>query len=350
MDKALWFPALLLATVILSPACKQESGGTDAVPAKAGEEPAGQSGPLAEPTLPAVKPPALLSELKIEAGVGEPVSLLYAPVERADYAVRLQQVSTQHPGGKTVAMGMEQSFILERTLVEGGDRQAWAVNLRIRDLEIKPSGKSKDKEMDSAMASLRDAIEKAHFRLHTTATGKVDQFVLEGEGADRWSGMKDVLEQLVRDAVIELPDHPVKPGDTWQANRETKVDRRKTVNRIRFTIQSKLVGLTKLDGHCARCAVVETDSRFVIDGDVTAPGMSGKTVGKGQGSGVAVIDIERGVIVKSAMAAVSSQAFEVRSKGRSQKFDEVMESTYSQELVEPGSKEPQKPQAKKVEK
>jgi hypothetical protein len=350
MQKAFWLPALLLAIVVLSPACKQESGTADVVPTSAEPAPEGSSGPLAEPALPALKAPALLSELKVETGGTEPVTLVYQPVEKANYAVTLKQVSTQHPAGKTITMGMEQSFILERTLVEGGDRTGWAVQLRMKNLEIKASGKSKDKEMDAAMSSLRDAIEKARFRLHTTPSGKVEQFVLEGEGAERWAGMKDVLEQLVRDAVIELPDHPVKPGDTWQANRETKVDRRKTVNRLRFTIQSRLVGMTKLEGHCTRCAVVQTDSSFVIDGDVTAPGMTGRTVGKGLGSGVAVIDVDRGVIVMSAMASSSGQAFVIQSKGRSQKFDEVMESSYSQELVEPGLAESSKPTAEKGEK
>jgi len=343
-----WFPALLSAVVFLSPACRQEAGGGDAASAPAEVPPAADHAPPTEPTLPAVKPPALLAELKIDAGDAAPVKLAYVPVEKAEYAVKLRQVSTQHPAGKTISMGMEQSFLLEKALIEGGDRTAWALNLRIRDLAIKPDGKSKDKEMDAAMASLRDAIEKARFRLHTTSTGKVEQFALEGEGAERWAGMKDVLEQLIRDAVIELPDHPVKPGESWQADRETKVDRRKTVNRIRFTIKSTFAGMTRLAGHCERCAVVQTDSRFVIDGDVTAPGMTGKTAGKGQGTGVAVIDLERGIIVKSAMATASGQAFEIRSKGRSQKFDEVMESAYSQELVEPGSKEPPKPQAGQV--
>jgi len=159
-----------------------------------------------------------------------------------------------------------------------------------------------------------------------------------------------VLEQLVRDAVIELPDHPVKPGEAWKVERETKVDRRKTVNRIKFTIESRFVGLTSLKGHCIWCAVVQTDSSFVIDGDVTVPGMTGNTVGRGLGKGVAVIDLDRGIIVRSAMSSASGQAFEIRSKGRAQKFDEVMESTYSQELVEPGSKEPPKPQAGQVQK
>jgi len=305
-----------------------------------------QSSKKAAAALPELRSPGLLDKLVLDKERKAPAALRYKPRESAEYSVVLNQKSTQNRGGKSLNVGTRQTFVLTRELKEETDK-GWVSVLRIRDMKVTPDGKSKDKEIGQAMQSVVDALQSVQFMVTTNSRGEVLDFSVSGGDASRWKGMKDALEQLVKDSVPPLCENEVVPGDSWDTHREAHIKKLKTANRIVYDLTSTFLGYAAMPERCDRCAVVRTTGGFTIAGEITAPGMKGGTSGHGKTDALFVLDVDEGVVVSSSMATVSVQEFELKQqleirKGGKHKerkgsirFSEVMETEFVQELIRP---------------
>lgn len=306
------------------------------------------------PPLPELDPLELLDRLAIGKGDGQAVELRYQPAESSSYDVKLYQKSSQLRAGKDLSIGTRQTFVLVRKLLEQSE-DSWQVELSLNNLKVQPDAQAKDKELSAAMTAAAEALEKVRFQITTNGLGAVQEFAVSGGESSRWKGMTDALEHLVRDSAVTLPKQAVKPGDSWDASRQVLLRKQKTANKIDYKLTSTFLGYAEYEGRCKHCAVVRTTGTFTIEGKITAPGMKGETAGHGKADALAVIDVERGLLAASALAAASVQDFnlkpdyEVRKAGDKQardvhmQFAEVMESSFQQELQMPGKHAGEKP-------
>jgi len=330
---------LLMSTALLIlPQCgeKEEASATGEKAAAGAQLP----GPLTV-EVPELTPPGLLSKLTVDAQ-GSAVLLAYKPTPEAVYQVSLHQVSAQKRADRRMEAGTEQTFNFNRKLVSQTD-ESWTVEMWLSNLQVSSDRKSKNKEMTAALTAVRDALELARFQVTTNGLGEVLKFEVTGGDASRWVGMKDVLEQMVKDSIVQLPGKEVAPGATWPTSRESVIKKRKTANRIVYDLNSTFMGYVEVEGVCTRCAVVRTNGEFTISGEVVVPGMKGKTSGSGKTDSVVVLNPETGVLVKSAVKTSSAQHFQVAGDdGGSMDFVEEMSTDFTQELApgrKPGGKE-----------
>jgi len=311
--------------------------------------------PSAAPVLPNLEPPALLDELTISTAPDEPLLIRYSPQQDFTYDVQLAQKNTQVRNDKRISLGTSQTMKLIGELAARQD-STWKVNLRISDLRMEdaelpegvrlkesvvshdapaPSGQienRKSKTENRALDQVKSAVESARFSLKTNGLGEVIEFGMTGGDSPQWQGMKDVLELLVRDSVASLPEDKVKPGQSWPLKRESVLRKAKTENRIVYDLSSQLLGFASLPDLCTKCAVIRTTGTFTIEGKVIATGMTGSTQGRGSTDAVAVIDVDRGLLVRSEMGTVSIEEFRLSSGKSEIAFSEEMVSRFAQRL------------------
>jgi hypothetical protein len=289
--------------------------------------------------LPDLAPPALLQEVGEITRAGESVLLRYKPDRAARYQVKLHQSSAQLRSGRRLEMGTEQTFTLAGEL-EDTEVGRWLMQYRISDLKVTPDKASRDKEMAEAVRAIRDAILKVRFKVRLDGVGVIHEFSAEGGDLSRWAGLEDVLEQLIKDSVVELPDKAVSPGESWLKKRSTDVKKRKTINKIEAELTTTFEGMAVLPGACRRCAVLRTRGEFTITGEVVAPGLEGQTSGRGRSDAVAVLDLDAGRLVRNETGAVNVQKYalagSLEGKKGTMSFEEEMSTRFVQTWQPPG--------------
>jgi hypothetical protein len=295
------------------------------------EEPAAGE-PLVAPVISA---PTLLGQLTIDSSSSRPVTLAYKPVDSLVYAVTLHQSTSQSRGGKEMTVGNIQTFELERKLRSQAE-EGWVSELSLANVKVRPDDKSKDKETRKAFLAFEDTLKAARFNIKSDPLGRVLDFSVATAGSGPWQELKDVFEQLTRDCVVTLPEKPVKAGESWKSDRESVVRRVRTANRIAYDLTTTFLGVASLEGRCARCAVLRTAGTIDIVGDIVGSDLKGKTHGKGAVDSVAVLDLERGVLVRSELASATQQLFTLTgTKGGDVTFSEKIATELSQDLLPP---------------
>ena len=289
--------------------------------------------------LPDLAPPALLQEVGEITRTGESVLLRYKPDRAARYQVELHQSSVQLRSGRRLEMGTRQTFTLTGEL-EDTEVGRWLMQYHISDLKVVPDKASRDKEMAEAMRAIREAILRVRFKVRQDGVGAIHDFSVEGGDMSRWAGLEDVLEQLIKDSVVELPDKAVSPGESWLRKRATDVKKRKTVNRIEAELTTTFEGLATLPEVCRRCAVLRIRGEFTITGTVIAPGLDGQTSGRGRSDAVAVLDLEAGRLVRNETGTVNVQKYalsgSLEGKQGKMSFQEEMSTRFIQTWQPPG--------------
>jgi hypothetical protein len=163
--------------------------------------------------------------------------------------------------------------------------------------------------------------------------GEIVDLSVEGGNANRWQGMQQVLEQLVKDSVIELPEQAVAPGDRWPMQRESLLKTKKTANKIVYDLNSKFLGYAQGIDNCPRCAVVHTEGTYTVTGTVTTPGMEGTSAGIGRAASVVVLNLDAGRLVLSETSSALSQTFALKGKNGNLEFAEEQRNRLVQEWL-----------------
>jgi hypothetical protein len=298
--------------------------------AKAPEAPASPA--AAVEGMPELAAPALLDSLTLEPGDSKAVELRYQSQETGRHKVLLHQQSVQEREGKKLRLGTNQTFVLERKLVEKAGEE-WVTGLRIRDLRVEPDKESSQKAAADALAAIQEALQSVTILTRLNGLGKVLSVELSGGDANRWPGLKQILEQLVKDSVVELPEKAVAPGESWKTERESLLQTRKTANRIVYDLNSTFLGYAAVAG-CARCAVVRTQGTFSIAGSVTAPDTRGSTGGGGRTDSVVVLDLDEGRLVRSETVTSTRQTFALEGKEAKIPFAEEQQNRISLEWLD----------------
>jgi hypothetical protein len=313
-------------------ACKE----ADQVPSATEQESAEQTPPAAEQesqeALPTLAAPEILAELTIAPMDGKATLLRYSPQPVGRHKVELSQESTQARTGRKMDIGTQQTFILNRKLQEEG-ADGWTTLLTISDLEVKPTKESKDEAMAGAIKALKSALLAVQMVVKLNPQGKVIDLSVRGGSANRWQGMEQVLEQLVKDSVIELPEQAVAPGDRWPMQRESLLKTKKTASKIVYELSSKFLGYAQGIENCPRCAVVHTEGTFTVSGTVTTPGMNGSSTGAGRAASVVVLNLDAGRLVHSETSSASHQTFALKGKNGALKFSEEQRNRLVQEWL-----------------
>lgn len=287
--------------------------------------------------LPQLSPPELLTGLTIAPMDGKAVMLRYKPQAIGRHRVRLTQESSQERAGRKMDIGTQQTFVLNRELQEEG-KDGWTTRLTITDLVVEPSKESKDEAMAGAMEALKNALQTVEMAVKQSPQGAVLDLQVMGGGTNRWQGMKQVMEQLVKDSIVELPEQGVAPGDDWPMSRESLLKTRKTANKIVYELNSKFLGYAQgLEG-CTRCAVVHTEGTYTVTGTVTTPGMEGTSSGRGRAASVVVLDLDAGRLVLSETASALRQTFVLKGKDGDLEFSEEQRNRLVQEWLRPPEK------------
>jgi hypothetical protein len=296
--------AAILMALGLGVGCKSETTGSGADVAGA------TASSLEAPTL---ESPSLLADLTIAPMDGKAIQLRYLPQPSGRHRVELEQHSAQTRGARALDIGTRQEFTLVRKLVnEGTDR--WTTALRFDDMTVEPLGRSKDTAMEGAVESIKKALMGVRMEVTLDGRGTVHDVVVKGGDINRLQGMGQVLDQLVKDSIVELPEAPVAPGDRWPTVRESLLKTMKSANKITYALNSKFLGYAQGIDQCLRCAVVHTEGTFTIDGTITAPGMEGTSSGRGRLHAVVVLDVDAGRLMRSLTASVARQQFDLKGK------------------------------------
>lgn len=319
-------PLVLVILLCSLMACKQEE---QAPPAPAAEPSAGPSD-----VAPPLDPPGLLSNLTIAPMDGKPVTLRYLPQADGRHQVKLSQHSTQERAGRKMDIGTEQTFVLKRELQEKGEEN-WTTRLSIADLIIEPTRESQDEAMAGVMEALRSALTSVRMAVTLSPRGEVVDLAVEGGDSNRWQGMQQVLEQLVKDSVVEMPEQAVAPGDRWPTRRESLLKTKKTANKIVYESNSRFLGYAQGTPGCTRCAVVHTEGTLTLTGTVTTPGMEGTSTGTGRAASVVVLDLDAGRLVRSETASAMRQTFALKGKSGELGFAEEQRNRLVQEWLGP---------------
>jgi hypothetical protein len=328
MNITRWITGGCLALSLLCvSACKDEAG---QAPEEAQAD--AKSAPL---ELDAPKEPALLADLEIVTTPATKVALSFKPAEIRAYQVSLRQLSSQQREGKTFGLDTIQEFELVKKIKENGD-EGWTEAVSIRNVSVRPAKrKSKpDQVFKGPEEAIARMLQSLRFTVKTNSRGQVQEFKLLGPEAGRLKGMKEVLEQLVEQGAVELPEKPVAPGESWEGEEESFVEKRKTKNRVVSHHRTTFVGWAKGVKGCQRCAVLRTLTDHDINGKIAAPKMEGKTEGKGKSDSVILLDVDSGTMVQAAVSANSRQRFVLAGKRSDMVFLEEMETTVEQKLVQ----------------
>jgi hypothetical protein len=292
--------------------------------------------PAAEPeaadSLPSLAAPEILAELTIAPMDGKATLLRYAPQIVGRHKVKLSQESRQERAGRKMDIGTQQTFILNRKLQEEG-ADGWTTRLTISDLEVEPTKESKDEAMAGAIEALKSALLTVQMVVKLSPRGEIVDLSVEGGNANRWQGMQQVLEQLVKDSVIELPEQAVAPGDRWPMQRESLLKTKKTANKIVYDLNSKFLGYAQGIDNCPRCAVVHTEGTYTVTGTVTTPGMEGTSAGIGRAASVVVLNLDAGRLVLSETSSALSQTFALKGKNGNLEFAEEQRNRLVQEWL-----------------
>ncbi len=323
-----FLPLLFIVVLICGlTACKEKENG------KAESAPAGKSAEA----LPQLAASELLAGLTIAPMDGKATKLRYKPQDVGRHRVKLTQESTQERAGRKMDIGTNQTFILNRKLQEEGE-DGWTTHLSISELVVKPSKESKDEAMDGAMEALKNALQTVQMVVKQSPLGGVLEVQVEGGDTNRWQGMKQVMEQLVKDSIVELPEQAVAPGDRWPMNRESLLKTKKTANKIVYELNSKFLGYAQGLAGCIRCAVVHTEGTYTVTGTVTTPGMEGVSSGTGRTESVVVLDLDAGRLVLSETASAMRQTFVLKGKDGDLEFAEEQRNRLVQEWLGPPEK------------
>ncbi len=295
-----------------------------------------QTPPVSEPESSAQAPtlaaPEILAGLTIAPMDGKPTLLRYAPQSTGRHQVKLSQESSQERAGRKLDIGTQQTFVLNRKMVEEGT-DGWTTRLSISDLKVEPTKESKDEAMAGAVEALKSALLTVRMVVKLNPRGEIVDLSVDGGSSNRWQGMKQVLEQLVKDSVVELPEHAVAPGDRWPMNRESLLKTKKTANKIVYELNSKFLGYAQGIEDCARCAVVHTEGTYTVTGTVTTPGMEGASAGLGRAASVVVLDLDAGRLVLSEASSALHQNFALKGKNGELEFAENQRNRLTQEWI-----------------
>jgi len=281
---------------------------------------------------PTLADPEILSSLTIAPMDGKAVKLRYLPQDVARFKVKLNQESTQERAGRKMNIGTQQTFVLNRKLVDQED-DGWTTRLTISDLKVEPTNESKDEAMAGAVKALTQALLTVQMVVKLSPQGEVLDLSVEGGSSNRWQGMKQVLEQLVKDSVVELPERAVAPGDRWPMQRESLLKTKKTANKIVYDLNSKFLGYAQGIKDCARCAVVHTEGTYAVDGTVTTPGMEGTSIGAGSTASVVVLNLDSGRLMLSETSSALHQTFALKGKNGDLEFAEDQRNRLIQEWL-----------------
>lgn len=302
----------------------------DAVPDKPAP---GEAGSTVE--LEALPAPPLLEKLTVVTSPATRTQLSFRPAEKRTYQVSLRQLSSQEREGKSFGLDSVQEFKLVKEIKDNGD-DGWTEEVSIKDAEVRPARQTRggDQVFKGPEEAIARMLQGLRYRVKSDARGQVLEFTLLGPQAGRLQGMKDVLEQLTRESAVTLPAEPVAPGESWDGEEESFVEKRKTKNRVLSRHRTTFIGWAEGVSGCKRCAVLRTVIDYDISGKIVAPGMEGTTEGKGKSDSVALLDVETGTLVQSSIAAASRQRFILTGKRADMAFTERMEATIEQKLLQ----------------
>ena len=314
--------ALLLFTLSLALSCKKEEEGEEKKEAVAAADEV--QGP---------PEPALLKKLAVDKKDGAPVELRYRPGAVALYRVEMTEKNAQTQAGKTMEVSSRYTFEMQRTLVQE-EKEEWVEEVTFGKMEVELDwGKAPGKD-DGVARAMRNALQSARFKARVNRLGELLDFESTGVEASRWKGMSEVLKQFLTESTVTLPEKKVAPGESWSGERDIELTQQKTESEVLARYTSTFLGWTDLEGSCDRCAVIRTAAPFTLSGKSTVPGVEGTEEGAGKSDSVAVVDVDRGLLVRASMTSRSSQRFTLQGRRGKMEFRETKDMSMDEELVE----------------
>jgi hypothetical protein len=276
-----------------------------------------------ESQLPDLKPPRILETLDVETSPGDPVLLAYKPVGKVAWSVSLVQRSQQARGESKATSGSRQKFTMESTLAESG-QTLWVQEMRMRNVTVEPLEGKPDKVAGESTNAVRSALEMVKFKVKSDATGRVLDVSLEGTPAAPFKGMKKVVEKLVRESAVSLPDRPVAPGESWETESMAEADTDRTASVVESKYNSVFLGWTECGTSPGRCAVIRTTGQFTIGGTLTGKA-AGESSGTGRTDSVVVLNLEQGRVEKCGVTGTAVQRFAIKGKDGGPVFTDTLD-------------------------
>ncbi len=320
--------SFLLIAALPALSCKDEGGGEE--PKKAEEAQKAEEAGI-KVTAPA--DPGLLAKLTVDEGDGKPVELSYRPHQLAIYRVDMTEKNTQTQSGKTMSVSSRFMFEMKRKLLEE-EKQSWVEEVTFGKMEVEVD-RGKASEMNEGVArAMRNALQSSRFKARVNGRGEMLDFESTGVEAGRWKGMSEVLKQFMTESSVALPDKLVAPGDSWSGQRDVDLTQQKTESKVVTNYTSTFLGWSEVEGSCKRCAVIRTEATFALSGKSNVPGVDGTEEGAGKSVSIAVLDPDRGLLVRSSMTSNSSQRFTIKGKRGRMDFRETKAMSMDEELVE----------------
>ena len=250
------------------------------------------------PALPEIGP---LGNLDVDAA-GDPVALHQGFADREEFRVTLLQTSRavlkdQAP----MEHRMEQTFTLVREVVS---REAGITHLRLRikDISLRPVDREgKPLPVPPQMAGFIPSLARVEVHLAIDSRGEVTELEV-AKATTLPRGMEELFHQLVRDLRVSLPADPVAPGATWDDAGELPVEREKSRNIVRWSLERTYLGTVARPG-CPRCAVVDSQGGIEEEGKMDRKGIQGRVDGRGRVRKVVLLSADTGRMVELRMVS-----------------------------------------------
>ena len=314
--------ALLLFTQFLALSCKKEEGGEEE------KETGAAADEVRDPP-----EPGLLKKLAVDSKDGAAVELRYRPSAVALYRVEMKQRNAQTQAGKTMEVSSRYGFEMQRTLVQE-EKAEWVEEVTFGKMEVELDWGGASGKNDEVARTMRNVLQSARFKARVNRRGELLGFESTGVEAGRWKGMSEVLKQFLTESAVPLPEKKVAPGESWSGERDIELTQQKTESKVLARYTSTFLGWTDQEVSCDRCAVIRTAATFTLSGKSNVPGVDGIEEGSGKSDSVAVMDVERGLLVRASMTSRSSQRFTLQGRRGKMAFRETKDMSMDEELVE----------------